>query len=57
MNRKICRSLALIAGLKAKMTEKSDTQHLLQNADQLFDQHQYEDAINLLKKYPVEFAF
>lgn len=35
------------------MAEETDLQHLLQNADQLFDENQYQEAIDLLKKFPV----
>lgn len=35
------------------MAEETDLQHVLQNADQLFDENQYQEAIDLLKKYPV----
>ncbi|XP_031624100.1 regulator of microtubule dynamics protein 1-like [Contarinia nasturtii] len=52
INRKIGWSLALIGGSKVTMAEETDIQHLLQNADQLFDENQYQDAIDLLRKYP-----
>lgn len=34
-------------------TESTDIQDLLQNADQLFDENQYQEAIDILKKYSV----
>jgi hypothetical protein len=34
-----------------KMTEKLD--EMLQHADQLFDENHHQDAIDLLKKFPV----
>ncbi|XP_031638558.1 regulator of microtubule dynamics protein 1-like isoform X2 [Contarinia nasturtii] len=52
MNRKICWSLAFFGGSKLKMAQETEIKHLLQNADQLFDENQYQDAIDLLKKYP-----
>ncbi|XP_055316045.1 regulator of microtubule dynamics protein 1-like [Sitodiplosis mosellana] len=34
------------------MAEEMDLQHLLQNADHLFDENQYQEAIDLLKTFP-----
>lgn len=34
-------------------TENTDLQDLLQHADQLFDENQYQEAIDILKNYPV----
>lgn len=39
------------------MSEETDLQHVLQNADQLFDENQYQDAVDLLKKYSVRQYF
>lgn len=33
--------------------DKTDLQDLLQNADQLFDENQYQEVIDILKKHPV----
>lgn len=50
-------SLSLIGGAKAKMsTETSDLQDLLQNADQLFDENQYQEVVDILKKYSVRWV-
>lgn len=38
-----------------KMSNEMNIQHVLQNADQLFDNYQYQEIIDLLKKYPVRF--
>lgn len=37
-------------------TESTDIQDLLQHADQLFDENQYQEAIDILKKYSVSKA-
>ncbi|XP_055316040.1 regulator of microtubule dynamics protein 1-like isoform X2 [Sitodiplosis mosellana] len=50
--REIGWTLTLIGSSKVKMAEETDLQHLLQNADQLFDENQYQEAIDLLKKFP-----
>lgn len=50
---KLALTLPLIGANKAKMSEELDLQHLIQNADQLFDENQYQDAYDLLKKFPV----
>lgn len=34
-----------------------DLQDLLQNADQLFDENQYQEVIDILKKYPVSIYY
>lgn len=50
----MCWSLSLIGGAKAKMsTESTDIQDLFQHADQLFDENQFQEAIDILKKHPV----
>lgn len=47
-------SLALLGATKAKMSaDNTDVQDLLQNADQLFDENQYQEVIDILKKHPV----
>lgn len=33
--------------------DNTDIQDLLQNADQLFDENQYQEVIDILKKHPV----
>lgn len=35
--------------------ESSDGQDLLQNADQLFDENKYQEAVDILKKHTVKF--
>lgn len=37
--------------------ESSDSQHLLQNADQLFDENKFQEAVDILRKHPVNFVF
>lgn len=34
-------------------TEKTEFQDLLQHADQLFDENQFQEAADILKKHPV----
>lgn len=47
-------SLALLGATKAKMSaDNVDLSDLLQNADQLFDENQYQEVIDILKKHPV----
>lgn len=49
------RALAVWSASKIKMSaEYFDKQNLLQNADQLFDENKYQEAVNLLKKHPVK---
>lgn len=40
---------------KAKTMSTENNDLLLQNADQLFDENQYQEVIDILKKHPVSF--
>lgn len=37
-------------------SENADLQDLLQNADQLFDENKYQEAVDILKKHPVSIS-
>lgn len=46
--------MALIGAKKVNMSaESTDLQDLLQHADQLFDENQYQEVVDILKKHPV----
>lgn len=46
--------MTLIGAKKVNMAaENTELQDLLQHADQLFDENQYQEVVDILKKHPV----
>lgn len=50
----ICWTITLLGVSKSNMSgDATELQHLLQHADQLFDENQYQEVIDILKKHSV----